>query len=84
MIDYAAILTRKYKDDEWTLNGDDYTGLTWVSNSTKPTKDELDSLWTNVQEEIEAEIKAKINTKAALLSKLGITEDEARLLLGGN
>jgi hypothetical protein len=35
----------------------------------------------------QAEAKAKAETaaaKAALLSKLGITEEEARLLLGGN
>ena len=30
-----------------------------------------------------AEEEAKATAKAALLSKLGITEDEARLLLGG-
>jgi hypothetical protein len=32
----------------------------------------------------EAEAQVKTNAKAALLAKLGITEDEARLLLGGN
>ena len=32
----------------------------------------------------QAEAEAKAQAKAALLSKLGITEDEARLLLGGN
>ena len=31
-----------------------------------------------------AEAEAKAAQKAALLNKLGITEDEARLLLGGN
>ena len=31
-----------------------------------------------------AEADAKENAKAALLARLGITEDEARLLLGGN
>jgi len=32
----------------------------------------------------EAEAQVKAQAKAALLTKLGITEDEARLLLGGN
>ena len=32
----------------------------------------------------EAEAEAKETAKAALLARLGITEDEARLLLGGN
>ena len=31
-----------------------------------------------------AEAEAKATAKAALLVRLGITEDEARLLLGGN
>jgi hypothetical protein len=33
---------------------------------------------------IEAEAAAKTAQRQALLDKLGITEDEARLLLGGN
>jgi hypothetical protein len=32
----------------------------------------------------QAEAEAKATAKAALLSKLGITADEAQLLLGGN
>jgi hypothetical protein len=82
MIDYAVILTRKYEGSEWTLNGDDYAGLTWVSESKKPTKAELDGLWESVKAEIEAEQTAKAETKAALLDRLGITAEEAKLLLG--
>lgn len=82
MIDYAAILSRKYKAAEWTLNGDDYAGLTWVSDSAKPTKAALDALWDEVKAEIEAEIKGKADAKASLLEKLGITAEEATLLLG--
>ena len=82
MIDYATILTRKYKG-EWTLNGDDYQGLTWLSDSKKPTKQELDSLWDTVKQEIEAEAQAKINAKAtaeAKLTALGLTADEIKTL----
>ncbi len=32
----------------------------------------------------QAEAEAKAQTKAALLTRLGITADEAKLLLGGN
>jgi hypothetical protein len=49
MIDYATILTSKYPGSVWTLNGDDYAGLTWLSDSAKPTQAELDSLWPQVQ-----------------------------------
>ena len=48
MIDYALILTTKYKGALWTLDGDSYEGLTWLSESLKPTKEELDSQWEEV------------------------------------
>lgn len=48
MIDYTLILRQKYPGEEWTLVGDDYDGLIWHSNSPKPTKEHLDSLWESV------------------------------------
>jgi len=36
------------------------------------------------RELLKTEAKAKATAKAALLAKLGITEEEARILLGGN
>ena len=33
---------------------------------------------------LKAEVEAKETARAAILARLGITEDEARLLLGGN
>jgi hypothetical protein len=84
MIDYTLILSRKYKGQEWILNGDDYSGLTWLSDTAKPTKATLDNLWPTVQTEVAAEAATKATAKAALLERLGITAEEAQLLLGGN
>ena len=81
MIDYSKILEYKYPSDEWTLNGDDYSGLTWVSETPKPSKATLDGLWDEVQDLIETKKQAEVAAKAALLERLGITADEARLLL---
>ena len=81
MIDYSQILSQKYKGSEWTLNGDEYDGLTWLSETTKPTKKELDDLWLEVKSNIKAEAAAKKSARQALLSRLGITEEEAQLLL---
>jgi len=78
---YAKILTYKYKNTEWALDGDDYEGLVWLSDTPKPTKAELDLQWDEVQAIIQAEAEAKATQKAALLNRLGITEDEAKLLL---
>jgi hypothetical protein len=84
MIDYSQILSQKYKGSEWTLNGDEYDGLTWLSKTTKPTKKELDDLWLEVKSNIKTEAAAKESARQALLSRLGITAEEAQLLLGGN
>jgi hypothetical protein len=49
MTDYAAVLSSNYPDSEWTLDGDTYNGLTWLSDSPKPTQQELDDAWPQVQ-----------------------------------
>ena len=81
MINYSAILSRRYKGKEWTLNGDEYTGLTWLSDTAKPSKKTLDDLWESVQQEIAEEATANAAAKAALLDRLGITAEEARMLM---
>jgi hypothetical protein len=51
---------------------------------TQPTEEEIAQGWIDYQAK-EAADKAEAEAKRqALLDKLGITEDEARLLLGGN
>ena len=49
MTDYAVVLTENYPDAEWTLDGDTYEGLTWLSDTPKPTQQELDDAWPAVQ-----------------------------------
>ena len=51
MIDYTQILITKYPGTQWSLNGDTYDGLTWLSDTPKPTQAELDALWPQVQYE---------------------------------
>jgi len=50
VIDYTAVLNANYPDAEWTLNGDTYDGLTWFSDTPKPTQAELDAQWPAVQQ----------------------------------
>lgn len=82
MIDYTQILTEFYKGSEWILNGDDYAGLTWLSDTPKPTKKTLDDLWSQLESKKEADKQTKADAKAAILERLGITEEEAKLILG--
>ena len=58
-MDIAAILVRKFAGAEWTLNGDSYAGLTWLSEGDAPTEAELDKLWPEVQYEIAYEAVEK-------------------------
>lgn len=46
------ILLRKFPSSAWSLNGEDYAGLTWLSDDKKPTEKQLQSLWPEVQYEI--------------------------------
>jgi len=66
MIDYVLILSEKYKGTEWSLNGSTYDGLIWRDSLiAKPTKEELDSQWEEVQS-----IIAKNNCKSKAQSFL--------------
>ena len=48
MTDYAAVLTAIRPGAQWTLDGDEYAGLTWLDDSPKPTKKTLDDAWPQV------------------------------------
>jgi hypothetical protein len=83
MIDYTKILEYKYPNTEWTLNGDNYEGLTWLSDIPKPTKATLDGLWNEVQEIIATKTKTKAAAKAAAQAKLaalGLTLEDLQAL----
>jgi hypothetical protein len=81
-MDISQILTLNYKGQEWHQVGDDYAGLNWLSDTPKPTLKELEDQWPEVELEVAKMLQDKIDGKAALLERLGITEDEAKLLLG--
>lgn len=52
-MDISLVLTKRYPDAEWTLDGDSYSGLTWLSDTTKPTLAELEAVWAQVEYEVE-------------------------------
>jgi hypothetical protein len=84
-MDIATILTRKYPGKEWTLSGDDHTGLTWLSDGKAPSQAELEGLWPTVQQEIADEAQARIDAKASAVAKLealGLTVEEVSVAFG--
>ena len=68
----------------WILVGDSYEGITWVDERPRCTKSEFEAGFAKVEAWKAEQYAAQTASKAALLARLGITEDEARLLLGGN
>jgi len=49
MTDYAAVLGALYAGSEWTLAGDSYDGLMWLSDGPKPSQGELDAAWPAIK-----------------------------------
>ena len=64
MIDYSLILSLKFPGNEWTMAGNSYESLNWLSSLPKPSQKELDSLWPEVQYEIAYEIVEAARAKA--------------------
>jgi hypothetical protein len=79
------ILERKYPGAEWSLSGNEYSGLVWHSEGEPPTEAQLKKLWPTVQAEIAAEAQAKIDARLSAISKLealGLTVDEVQAAFG--
>lgn len=49
MIDIPSVLTAIRPGASWSLNGDDYDGLTWLDDSPAPTFAEIEAAWPGVQ-----------------------------------
>jgi hypothetical protein len=84
-MDIVKILVSKYPGSEWTLVGEDYSGLEWLSDTTKPTEEELADLWPEVQAELAAKAQAKIDAKSSAIAKLealGLTVEEVEVAFG--
>jgi hypothetical protein len=84
MQNYLSAAIRKLKpNSEFSFTSDDYSTINWiVLEGDAPTQAEIDEAIEQVKADEIIQAKAKAAQKAALLDRLGITEDEARLLLG--
>jgi hypothetical protein len=66
---------------EWTLSGDDYADLIWLSEGKPPTLKAIETEIEKIPGKTATALKEVQDAKAALLTKLGITAEEAVLLL---
>ena len=68
---------------EFSYTNDDYATIKWdFLDGDAPTQAEIDAALLAVKANELADAQAKAAAKAALLERLGITADEAALLLG--
>lgn len=64
----------------WVLTGNEIT--VWENSAPQPTQAELEDALAAVKAEEATAAALKAEQKAGLLARLGITEEEAELLLG--
>ena len=85
MTDYIAVLEANYSGAEWSLSGNDYDTLVWLSDTPKPTQAELDAAWPAVQQARQDAEAAKVAARQSGLDKLaalGLTVDEVSAVFG--
>ena len=77
MIDLTVALKHLRPNDSWSLNGDNYAGLTWLSDTLKPTEQEITDAYPLAVKALAAKEKARIkaisDARTFALS-LGFTE----------
>ena len=86
MKNYLALAIFKLRpNSQFSFENNDYSTIKWdVLDGDAPTQAEIDDAIEQVKADELAEAEAKAAQRQALLSRLGITEEEARILLGGN
>ena len=76
-MDIGLTLTHSHPGSEWTLNGDDYAGLTWLSDTPKPTEQEITDAYPLAVKAVAAKEKARVKALAdarTFALSLGFTE----------
>jgi hypothetical protein len=70
---------------EFSYQDEDYSTINWiVLDGDAPTQDEIDIEINRIKSVEITDAQAKAAQRQALLTRLGITTEEAQLLLGGN
>ena len=70
---------------EFSFTDNDYSTINWiVLDGDAPTQAEIDTAIEQVKADEIAEAETKAAQRQAILDRLGLTADEAKLILGGN
>jgi len=77
----SEVLTMLCKNVEWVLRGETYEDIDWLGNKPAITKKQFTDGFNQFDTWQAQQDAEKASDKTALLNRLGITEDEAKLLL---
>jgi hypothetical protein len=77
----AEVLNMLCPKVEWTIYGNDYDSIIWNDGIVRITKEEYEAGFAQYDAWKAEQDSVKAAQKTALLDRLGITEDEAKLLL---
>lgn len=83
MIKGNDVLAMLRPNGGWIMRGNEYEGITFLECEPL-TKEEFEAGFAQYDAWKAEQDAAKAATKQSLLNKLGITEEEAQLLLGSN
>lgn len=68
---------------EFVITDNDYSTIVWHNlDGEAPTQNEIDEMIEQIKAEEIAEATAKATQRQAILDRLGLTAEEARLILG--
>lgn len=83
MSDLAKAIKSLKPSAEFSFIDNDYSTIQWdILEGDAPTKSQIDAEIKKIKAQEIAEAETKATAKAALLDRLGITAEEAALLLG--
>ena len=82
--DYLMLAIQSLKPTaEFTVTARDYSTIQWdILEGDAPTQAEIDEEIKRIKKTEVIDQAARVKAKAALLERLGITEEEAKLLIG--
>ena len=83
MENYLVKAINKLKpNSEFSFTNNDYSTIKWdVLEGTAPTQAQIDATIEQIKADEITEAETKAQAKAQLLAQLGITEEQAKLLL---
>jgi hypothetical protein len=81
-MDLSACIAYLRPSAQWTMDNEDISTLEFLSDHVAPTLAECEAIWPEVKAKFDEIAASRAKARDAVLSKIGLTEDEVALLLG--